>query len=180
LAEVNGSDIVRIHDRQRAASSGGFTLIELLLVIAIIGILAALAAPFLIQAKASANEASAIASMRAVNTAETNYATTCAKGAYAVNLPALVNQAYLSPDMGFNPKSGYLFAIQSGDGATAASADCLGGATVTGYYSTGLPVSSMSGTRGFASNQNGTIWQDTTGGAPTEPFSRAGTVSPVK
>jgi type IV pilus assembly protein PilA len=161
-------------------ASAGFTLIELLIVVAIVGILAGLGVPFLLEAKAAANESSAIASLRAINSAEANYAATCASGAYAVNIPGLVAQNYLSPDMGFNPKSGYNFALQAGHDAGAGPTDCAGNATVSAYYATGRPLSSGSGHRGFATNAQASIWQDLSGTPPTEPFTAAGTVSPIQ
>jgi type IV pilus assembly protein PilA len=67
----------------------GFSLIELLIVVAIILIIAAIAIPNLIKSKMAANEASAVGSVRTVNTGEVNYAASCPNVGYSTKLSDL-------------------------------------------------------------------------------------------
>lgn len=160
-------------------SRRGFTLIELLIVIMLIGVLAALVAPFLVAAKASANEASAIGTLRALNSGQTAFSTVCGRGAYTLSLATLVTEQFASADIDITPKSGYTFALAPGLGSAAGVPDCAGDPTQTGYYFTAEPLTDNTGRRAFATAQGGAVWQDTSGVAPPEPFVDGGTISPL-
>ncbi len=157
-------------------SSAGFTLIELLAVVAIIGILATLAVPTLLRTRITANEVSAIGSMRAINTAESAYAASAAAGSYATQLAVLVlscpgsTTGFISPDLANDPsqKSGYEIELGPGT-AVAGSADCNGSPSHVGYYLTAVPNTiGLTGHRGFATSSRGVIFFDSTGAPPTE------------
>ena len=85
-------------------NESGFTLIDLLFVIAIIGLLSTLAIPGLMRARGAAQSASALGTIKVVNSAQLSFAITCGLGFYSPNFqqlgvtpPSAICLLYTSP-----------------------------------------------------------------------------------
>jgi len=134
----------------------GFSLIELLIVVAIILIIAAIAIPNLLRSRMAANEASAVGSMRTVNTSCVTYSTT-----YGIGFPSTLatlgtsgGASSTSADLIDNvlasgAKSGYTFTYTAGAAA---------GGVIPTYSLTAAPITpGQTGQRYFYTDQSGVI-----------------------
>ena len=156
----------------------GFSLIELLIVVAIILIIAAIAIPNLLRSRIAANQASAVGSLRTLNTAEVTYSTTYNSG-YSATLSDLGPPAASTPTPNStaaglidevlagmstpggsattpntSQKSGYQFVYTPGTTA---------GTAITTYTITASPISpGTTGTNYYFTDQSGVIRQNST------------------
>ena len=136
----------------RGSSLKGFSLIELLIVVAIILIIAAIAIPNFIKSKMAANEASAVNSIRAINTSEVAFASACPALGFTTTIadfgagPCPNGQNLLDAQLVTGTKAGYNFLLSGGSGSP-----------VSAYGLNANPLSASSGSRYFFSDQTGVI-----------------------
>jgi type IV pilus assembly protein PilA len=146
----------------------GFSLIELLIVVAIILIIAAIAIPNLLRSRIAANEASAVGSVRTINTSEVTYASTYPQIGFAplANLGGAGGSAagagLLDSVLSAGTKSGYVFTTPAA-GITPSS--CGTTVACSTYTVTGDPQNSQTGQRHFFSDQSGVIRYNTSAAA---------------
>lgn len=143
----------------------GFSLIELLIVVAIIGIIAAIAIPNLLKSRQAANESSAIGSVRTLGTAQATYQSTRGHGKdFAVSLAAMNTEGLIDATLAGGAKSGFAFT-------------CVGvvatGTAPSYFDTTAQPQSSGTfgtGNRSFYSNETFVIYALDGGTAPSAAF----------
>jgi prepilin-type N-terminal cleavage/methylation domain-containing protein len=134
----------------------GLSLIELLIVVAIILIIAAIAIPNLLRARIAANESSAAASIRTINTAEVAYNSAYPTVGFSSNLTSLAGTSCAPPSstgaclidttLAAGTKSGYTFSYSSS------------GTPLSSYSVWGNPVvANQTGVRSFCSTADGVV-----------------------
>jgi len=151
----------------------GFSLIELLIVVAIILIIAAIAIPNLLRARMAANESSAVASIRTINSAETTYNSTYPSIGFSPNLLSLggalgvacvpttttacLIDAVLANNgnPGGSGKSGYMFSTGVGT---------VSGGVNVGYTAVAVPITiNQTGIRAFCAEEDAVVRVDPKG-----------------
>ena len=168
-----------------ARSDAGFTLIDMLFVVALIGLLSTLAIPGLMRARGAAQSASALGTLRVVNSAQLSFAITCGLGFYSPDFPTLAVlppnavEAFLAPELASGAtfvKGGYTFSM-AGTPHGGAPASCNGlaaGAAAPSYAAVAdqLDATPTQG-RFFGTNADGIIYEHTASLGGTMPESGA-------
>jgi prepilin-type N-terminal cleavage/methylation domain-containing protein len=169
----------------------GFSLIELLIVVAIILIIAAIAIPNLLRARIAANEASAVSSVRTVNTAEVTYqsayptwgyantlaklgpggvGSTCPAGGPVQGTACLIDSVLANATAAGSAKSGYWYRV---------AATQVGGGLYLTYTIGSAPAAfNQTGVRDFCSNEDAVV-QFAPGAAGATPAAQGACVSPA-
>jgi len=146
----------------------GFSLIELLLVVAIVGVLSAIAIPNLLSSRRSANEASAISALRVISSGEATYQATAGGGRYG-DLATLASLTLVDDAVGAatiagpgRPRTGYLFSA-----TTVAAGLPAFDAKAQPFLHTSADLLFATGSRSFYVNEQGVMYFNTTDTAPT-------------
>ena len=164
--------------RQVASSEQGFTLIELLIVMSVMLILMTLAVPQLLKLRKTANETSAMQSVRAISQAELQYNSQYPANGFACTLsnlggdpksgaPTPQSSQLIAPELAAGQKAGYSFAITNCSKVTVNNQDMY-----TSFEITAVPQAvGKTGDAGFCSDENNTLRKDPAGGTNcTQPI----------
>jgi uncharacterized membrane protein (DUF2068 family) len=189
-SELTPTDLAAI----AAATEGSqvATIVVVVLValgcVAVLGIVAAIAVPGLLRARMAGNEATAIGSLRAINSGEAAYAAAASKGGYAISLAVLAaacpgsDQGFISPELSHDPsfRSGYSVSLSSA-GAVEGPPDCNGVRTERDYYATAVAGSvGSTGMRAFSTSASSTIFFDPSGDPPSKEMTLSGSATPLR
>jgi type II secretory pathway pseudopilin PulG len=147
----------------------GFALIDVIFVCGVIGVLCSIALPRLFLAQQSAGAASAVGSMRVINSSQLTYALTCGAGFYAPNLTTLgtpppgSNEAFITPSLGSADvitKSGYVIQMTAVPyGGAPGACNGLGFGLAGQGFSAGADPTATGNPRHFATNASNIIFE---------------------
>lgn len=162
-----------VHRAESINGESGFTLIDLLFTCSLIALISTMAVPGLLRARGVAQSASAIGTMRVINSAQLSFAVTCGSGFYAPTLPTLGVippggvAAFLPSDLSSGVtfiKQGYSYTM-TGTAFAGAPASCNGLAAdsaAPGYAATADPLDPVGNPRFFGTNADGTLYENAT------------------
>jgi len=153
-----------------STGESGFTLIDLLFTASLICTIATMALPSLLRGRGVAQSASAIATLRVINSAQLSFAVTCGSGFYAPSYttlgvaPPTAVTAFLPPELTTGAsflKQGYSYSM-TGTALSGAPASCNGlapGEAAPGYAAFADPLDAVGNPHFYATNADGTIYQ---------------------
>jgi hypothetical protein len=155
--------------RRLVRNQGGFTLLDVMFVCALISVLFMMAVPLLTRSKGSAQSASAIGTLRFLNSAQLDFAISCGYGFYAADLTTLgippigSPHAFVGPEMSSAVtvmRAGYNFTVAGS--VVGAPPPCNGAGPVSAaYVAIADPVDVVLAPRWFATNADGLVYEHT-------------------